>query len=83
MESNAFFFNCLLSSIVLRVSGDDHSDMQVFVYPIVSLADSIIAVLDRQCRFILEDVDTVPERDAELLLDECVLQLLNVWSLVS
>ena len=28
-----------------------------------------------QGRFILEDAEAVPERDAELLLDECVLQL--------
>ena len=45
MESNAFFFNCLRSSIVLHVSGEIHWNLQVFVYPFVSLADCIIAVL--------------------------------------
>ena len=45
MESNAFFYNCLLFSIVVHVSGEINSDLLVFVYPIVSLADSIIVVL--------------------------------------
>ena len=44
LESNAFIFNCLFSTIVLHVSGEIHSDLQIFVYPIVSLADSIIGV---------------------------------------
>ena len=33
------------SPIVLHVPAEIHSDLQVFVYPIVSLADSIIAGL--------------------------------------
>ena len=45
LESNAFFFIPLFSSIALHISGEIYSDLQVFVYPIVSLADSIIAVL--------------------------------------
>ena len=45
LESNAFFFHCLLSSIVFCLSWEIDWDSQVFVYPIVSLAYSIIAVL--------------------------------------
>ena len=78
LESNAFFFYCLLSSIVLHVSGEIHSDLQVFEYTIVSLAASIIAVLRSsigQGHLILEDDEAVPECDVELLPDEFVLQL--------
>ena len=44
LKSNDFFINYLLSFIALHVSGEIHLDLQVFVYPIVSLADSIIVV---------------------------------------
>ena len=44
-EFNVFFFNCLHTSIVLYVTGEIHSYLQVIVYHITSLADSIIAVL--------------------------------------
>ena len=48
------------------------------MYPIVSLTDSIIAVLTSsmvKAIFILQTAEAVLELDAELLLDECVLQL--------
>ena len=56
------------------------------MHPIVSLADSIIAVLKSS---VIMDVsswridEAVPERYADPLPDECVLQLLYMWSLVS
>ena len=40
-------------------------------------------VLNDPGSFILEGSDSVPERDAELIHNECVLQLWNVWSLIS
>ena len=45
------------------------------MYPIVSFHHCSVEIVNGQSCFILEDAEAVPECDAELLLDECVLQL--------
>ena len=75
LESNAFFFNCLLSSIVLHVSWGIHSDLQVFMYPIVSLDDSIIAVLKSLMAMAVSSWRMLKRFLSVMLLDLCVLQL--------
>ena len=85
LESNAFFHNCLFSSIVLHVSGEIHSDLQVFAYPIVSLAYSITAVLKSSMVKAVSSWRMLKRFLSGMLncsLMSASFSLENVWSLV-